>query len=440
MTNQQCKQWIDLADRDAIGETISNEDRTFLREHVEVCSECRAESALWDDMRADPETDTQGLRPPTIDQLMASARPSLPPRRLRRRSTLIAGGFVAAAMAAAVLFIVFLGQPTTNENHAANIPRVTTGEWTETTDEPRCLDRSDEARVCLAPRSKARPFNTDGGREGYELARGTIAVDLPPRVPRRPFVITTPGGEVEAVGTVFAVQVTQSGRAVAQLLEGRLRIRAPGVDTVAITAGETLVVGDSGPESLEPRDAEPLRALLGLPEPTEGPASAELSLESTEPEPIETKRGASSRRQPATSSTEEPSTEISPPSLLQKARRFRLEGRHQEAAAAYRELQQRHPASAEARASLVSLGQLQLSHLGAPSAALRSFNGYLARRGGALDREALHGRISALRALGRSNDERQAIEGYLQRFPSGVRARSLRLRLDALQAPATSDR
>lgn len=435
MTNQQCNQWIDIADRDVVGEPISDEERAFLGEHVESCHECRAESALWDEMRANPESDALGMHPPTIEQLMSLANPSLPPRRRRRRSTLVVGGLVAAAMAAAVLFVAILGTPETDENHATNTPSVTTGVWTETAGEPRCLDRNDEAKVCLAPHTKARRFATDGGREGYELALGTIAVDLPPRAPRRPFAITTEMGEVEAVGTVFAVQVSQGGRVVAQLLEGRLRIRAPGVDTVAITAGETLVVGTSAPEPLAPREAEPLRALLGLPEPTEGPASAELSLGDVEPTTTETRPATTSPRRPSTSSAEEPTPLSSPPSLLQQARRLRLEGRHQEAAATYRELQQRHPASTEARAALVSLGQLQLSHLSAPAAALRSFDAYLARQGGSLDREALHGRISALRALGRSSDERQAIEGYLRRFPSGVRANSLRLRLEALRPP-----
>jgi hypothetical protein len=332
-------------------------------------------------------------------------------------------------MAAAILFAVVFRQPETQELDTPTSPAITSGEWIETGDDSRCLDRSDAARVCLAPSTKARSFTTVEGREGYELAHGTIGVDLPPRAPRRPFAIMTPAGEVEAVGTVFAVQVSRDGETVAQLLEGRLRIHAAGVDAVAISAGETIVVGTAQPGRLGPSEAAPLRALLGLPEPAEASETDELSTGDEQPPTITTGPVATSSRQPSTTTAAQPT----PSSLLQKARRLRLEGRHSEAAAAYRELQQRHPSSAEARAALVSLGQLQLSHLSAPSAALRSFDAYLSREGGALDREALHGRIRALRALGRAGAERRAIEGYLRRFPSGVRANSLRLRLQELQ-------
>jgi tetratricopeptide (TPR) repeat protein len=101
--------------------------------------------------------------------------------------------------------------------------------------------------------------------------------------------------------------------------------------------------------------------------------------------------------------------------------------RYREAAATYRRLFSLHPKSAESRASLVSLGELQLSELGEPKGALESFDAYL-RGGGALVQEARYGRIRALAKLGRKGDERRAIEQFLTDYPRSVQASSLRAR------------
>jgi outer membrane protein assembly factor BamD (BamD/ComL family) len=112
--------------------------------------------------------------------------------------------------------------------------------------------------------------------------------------------------------------------------------------------------------------------------------------------------------------------------MLSAARGLRAQGRLGEAAQAYRALQSAHPRSAEARASQVSLGDLDLS-LGNPSSALRSFEAYLAG-GGALAQEARYGRIRALQALGRKAQERAATEEFLRLYPDSVQARALRAR------------
>lgn len=117
--------------------------------------------------------------------------------------------------------------------------------------------------------------------------------------------------------------------------------------------------------------------------------------------------------------------------LLRGARAARAEGRYAEAAAAYRSLQKTYPTSGEAQASLVSLAELELSHLGHPEQALRRFDAYLAS-GGALAQEARYGRIRALRALGRTKDERAAINAFLAAYPTSVQSSALRERLQAL--------
>lgn len=114
--------------------------------------------------------------------------------------------------------------------------------------------------------------------------------------------------------------------------------------------------------------------------------------------------------------------------LLARARELRAKGRYAEAAATYRKLLALHPRSDQARAAVVSLGELQLSQLGKPEAALSSFDTYL-KSGGALAQEARYGRIRALRKLGRLGDERSAIEAFLRDYPRSVQAAALRSRL-----------
>jgi tetratricopeptide (TPR) repeat protein len=118
--------------------------------------------------------------------------------------------------------------------------------------------------------------------------------------------------------------------------------------------------------------------------------------------------------------------------LLSRARALRAAGRSADAAGAYRRLLSAYPRSDEARASLVSLGDLLLSELADPAGALRSFDSYL-RTAGALTPEARYGRIRALGKLGRLAAERAAIEQFLLDYPRSVQATSLKAKLASLR-------
>jgi ferric-dicitrate binding protein FerR (iron transport regulator)/TolA-binding protein len=120
----------------------------------------------------------------------------------------------------------------------------------------------------------------------------------------------------------------------------------------------------------------------------------------------------------------EPPEARSAAELLRAARSLRAQGRLREAAESYHLLQSFYPSSAEAMASYVSLGDVNLA-LGDAAGALASFDAYLTR-GGPLTQEARYGRIRALEALGRSAEAERATEEFLRLHPNSVQARSLR--------------
>ncbi|WP_437295693.1 tetratricopeptide repeat protein [Sorangium sp. So ce426] len=134
-------------------------------------------------------------------------------------------------------------------------------------------------------------------------------------------------------------------------------------------------------------------------------------------------------QQPPRPRAEEPAT--GPQALLLRAQTQLGQGKSAEANASYRALLAQYPASPEARAALVSLGQIAL-HQGKAAEALGYFDRYLAGAGGPLAAEARVGRVQSLRRLGRAADERAAIADFLARHGESVHAPRLRARLSEL--------
>jgi tetratricopeptide (TPR) repeat protein len=118
--------------------------------------------------------------------------------------------------------------------------------------------------------------------------------------------------------------------------------------------------------------------------------------------------------------------------MLSQALELRGRGQFRRAAEVYRQIHQASPRSAAGGTALVSLGELSLSSLNDPRAALAAFDSYLTT-GGALSQEAAFGRIRALRALGRTAEERTAIERFVAQYPKVPQSSVLRDRLHTLE-------
>lgn len=138
---------------------------------------------------------------------------------------------------------------------------------------------------------------------------------------------------------------------------------------------------------------------------------------------VETLHAAATAAPPAPAASTPPSAA----ELLSRAQDARSVRNYAGAVRLYRELARVYPKSAEAHLSRISLAQLELAQ-GNPARALSGFEAY-ERIGGPLLQEAEYGKIQALGALGRTDEERAEIRRFLARHPKSLQAAALKRRL-----------
>lgn len=362
-----------------------------------------------------------------------------------------------------------------------------------------CLRIDADVTACFAAQTRARLDLAAVDARTIVLERGGLSVDVVPNVGRG-LHVRTAQGTFEVVGTVFSVRsdVAESQLAVSHgRVRARHGSRSEevGAGEVLTLSRDGGVDRGAYPTSLRERDAALLRgadlyrdgesAVLILRDapgcnatvdgveigagplwmrvaPAErevalgGPCARQRRVRFTSGEALVldegvTIAGATTARASATapgSATALPAhpsaevavtpaaTGVTPMELLTRAQDLRREGRAADALATYEELTVRHPASPEAQAARISVGQLKLA-MGNPRGALAELERYLAR-GGALSQEAETGRIACLRALGRTGEEASAIRSFLAAHPDAVQAKTLRARLGEI-APAGGD-
>jgi hypothetical protein len=265
-----------------------------------------------------------------------------------------------------------------------------------------------------------------------DLVRGRLVATLDPQPAGTTFSVSTPAGVVTAVGTIFTVEVLPGSEPVrVRVLKGAVKVRTSDAQERTLAAHQSLAFGLEAPTGvaaeLETADLALLRT------------DAENAPQSEPAEDVPSPTAASQAPEPPAPGAVHAPTPTEPPTageLLRQALDLRARGRFGEAAQTYRKLATSHPGTPEARASLVSLGDLHLSRLHDPAQALRSFDAYLASGDRTLEQEAEYGRIRALRALGRTAQEREAIEHLLLGYPSGVHAEPMRARLLSLKGDA----
>jgi TolA-binding protein len=273
-----------------------------------------------------------------------------------------------------------------------------------------CLRAEAGVRLCSAKGAKLK-LPARGAAWDVLLTAGGITAEVEPI--RAGFTIGTRHGTASVVGTKFQVELDAALTFTTVFVEhGRVRVQRIAGEEAALSAGEQAVLSDRFPLS------------LGSREPTPAPQAAVAPADQAPPPEAATKHEVPEARAAAPK-------DKTASALLEEARQQRGNRHYAQAAQLYRKLVQQHPESVEARAALVSLGQLELGQLGQPEAALRSFQAYLAHPG-QLRQEAEHGVIQALQRLGRKAEERRAIEAFLARYPKSTQAGPLGERLKQL--------
>ncbi len=126
---------------------------------------------------------------------------------------------------------------------------------------------------------------------------------------------------------------------------------------------------------------------------------------------------------------------LSASDLLREANQLRAQSRWADAAKKYDQVVRERADSPEAYPAMVALAKLCLDHLEDPQRALSLYDRALKiAPDGSLAEEAGWGRTRALRALGRRDDERNALRAFLSNHPSSLLAGPAAARLKSLDA------
>jgi ferric-dicitrate binding protein FerR (iron transport regulator) len=415
--NPDCERWIELSDRQAVGQPLPSDAREFLDRHARECDQCSKEAAHFRALLVPVGSESQPSDQ-EVDNILLRATEKAPPSRGGGQRRWVVGAAAALAVAASLALWLRTGEAPSpiaaQSSTATPVPARPTQPSAPTTEptQPAQAGCSEVVRgvlACTAAGTEITRRDLASPERFLELTRGHIVLSLEPQPQGTSFSIVTAEGRVTAVGTVFSVESSERDGTVARVLEGKVVVRdgrngAPR----PLRAGESLRLGEPKPSALSAQEQE--RELSLLPP----DVRAALSGKSTAPAP------ASAAAPAAT-----------PEALLKQALSLRAQGQFRRAAEVYRKVHDASPTSAAGGAALVSLGELSLSSLNDPRGALAAFDSYLSR-GGSLSQEAAFGRARALRALGRTAEERSAIERFVARYPDAPQSRVLRERLAAL--------
>jgi hypothetical protein len=410
--------WRDLADAEAVGDALEDDELEFLRAHADDTPERRAERELLDSLAALDEPVPLTREDEAIaDAVIAQFRDEATPARsvggdvvAFPRRAVVGAGMVATGLAAAAAVALWMrpapeaapvvadaeeavetvaapsgpilrsGALAFEGTTLAAGDEVPTDVWLTGSRDGSCIESS----ICADEGARIKLGENEAGRT-LEVEAGRVRVDGH----FGPLQVTTFQGRVASDGGRFTVEVTQE-----QVV-------------VVVLVGPVTVISDDGEQELESGSRLALGEVLAV-EDTPEPVDAEPEVTPADGD----ERAPASATKPAKAS--------SAADMLAQAQSLRGAGQHRRAAAAYERLLAEYPASAEAHAAAVTLGKLQLG-LGKARKALDAYDRYL-KKGGALAEEAAYGRIRALDQLGRTAQRDTAIDRFAADYPRSVYA------------------
>lgn len=434
---ERCTRWMELSDRQLLGDELAERELEFIHAHELECVECGREAAVLRELRpsllhAVPSEDDvrrlllqaelPELGPSRQDR--ASAEPLLAARRRPARRIAAAAALLALVASVALLIKSKASEPVTSGHvppATAPSPGAHPGPpaFLSKVTEDTCGPLTDGIVLCVTAGSEIGRVQLEGARRTVELRRGRAVASLDPQPKGSSFSILTRAGEVKAIGTVFSVELTEDGAAYARVSRGRVLVRAASAPSEqALLAGQQLSLGAAAASALPLAESERDLDLVAR-------WTSMLGLDEPHPEPLAERSGDAK-------DAESQALDLDPPRTtkdeLSHARQLRARGLFTRAAAVYRSVYARSPRSESGRAALMALASLQLSSLNDPAAALASFETYLASGNGPLRQQAAYGKIRALRRLGRTAEELRATQSFIERYPNAPEARLLKER------------
>jgi hypothetical protein len=250
------------------------------------------------------------------------------------------------------------------------------------------LRRGDQVRLALGPDSSLDVERLAPESLEVDLGAGWLAGQVEPGEQPLQLRVRTPAGVLRVVGTIFAVEVSDTGSV-----------------EVRVARGEVAFTPEAGASPVEVETGRRARFPAGT--------SAEVGTRYTERDEALLQGRLLARPDEiaaARADVEE---------LFERAEAARRLGQPAQAAALYRQIASADPRGASGGTALISLGQLSLGPLGQPAQARGAFSTYLASRRRPLRQEAYAGLLRAQLALGQAAAARRTARQYLDEYPGG---------------------
>ncbi len=303
----------------------------------------------------------------------------------------------------------------------------------------------DGIRLLVRPESDVTLTQSDRVAVSVALHRGHVVVFVEPSGGGPSVSVQTTAMRVTVTGTVFAVRAEGEGGAhQVCVLRGTVHVTEPNGAFHTVGRGERLSPGMSKPSRAVPeqlaaisRDADRLTAIDATRRgyvdwrPEMGRIASAVDIPAVDRSSVGIEPAAK-RRAPPSSVDLASSTTIR--EILLDARRYRLARQWSKLAETYRHLIDRYPNRPETASALVALGEVQLRHMKQPRAALFLFDKYIRTGERTILEEAFIGKADALRAMGRTAEERAVLLDFVDRFPHSIHVPTAKQRLAALEA------
>jgi len=429
---------------------LTTEQQQVLEVHLACCDDCRERSELLAGLqRAISETPLPPLEPMLERRLLTGKAPVRPPQAEPHRRSWLGAAALATTCGAAAAWLVFqLIAPTTHvePDHLPAPAQVAVEVPAQLPAEPALTCAAPGTALWLADDADVVEHHNDRNGAHFHLDRGRVVAEVGDNDPGYRFVVETPSVLVEALGTIFSVEVGSDGRELVRVTEGLVEVfDATSRQRVGrVSAGQEMVVGEALPEAvsweileqdLDVLDLPELQAdgTMALPEP-EDPVEAivESPSDADEPALLEEAVAVADMRD----------TDDNLALLTSLAHAHQRAGEYRSACSVYQRIIDTYPDSSAARNGLVTLGQIELSALDQPVQALQRFDRYLTQApSGVLAEEARIGRVRALTQLGQAPEViLETTEFIHHHAESSARAEMLRLRGDAHRASGDFER